>query len=361
MKNKNTLAISLLGILSLGGLGPATFGAALAAPVTTTAATADVVSGAWSGRFDDMIDFTAQLKLQGANVAGTITYLKETYQVGGRWDAAAQRLKLTYKHRNGLVTIAGVVKNGALIGAYDLKGPGALTMKRAGSAASTTAGATATNDFTKATPYVLKGTVKNPAGQPVAGVEVWADNTLYYNMNALGKTDASGHFVIQLPQGQLGTWQAGGRLRTVYQGESIELDLQIDKDDAFTADKGAVRNFTLLTSGPRGNRYWGGTIWPNDGSGYVYERVEYTLTPVGPLVDGTAGQILKRFAKGNIIPDVPLGKYKVTARYLPTDGPERDMQLKSRDADEWDSSVVITFRREPQYGLMADFDIRLPK
>lgn len=213
----------------------------------------------------------------------------------------------------------------------------------------------------QATPYVLKGTVKNAAGQPVAGVEVWADNTLYYNMNVLGKTDANGRFTIALPKGQLGTWQAGGRFKTVYQGEAIELDLQIDDDAAFSADKGAVRHFTLRTSGPRGDRYWGGTIWPNDGSGYTYERVEYTLTPVGPLVDGSAGRTLMRFAKGNIISDVPLGKYKVTARYVPTDGPDVGMQLKARDADAWGTSVVITFRREPQYGLMADFDVRLPR
>jgi hypothetical protein len=137
----------------------------------------------------------------------------------------------------------------------------------------------------------------------------------------------------------------------------------VDNDAAFATDRGAVRNFRLLTSGPRGDHYWGGTVWAYGAyknGNFASKDVEYTLTPVGPLIDGSAGQVLRRRLDGNTITDVPIGRYRVTARYLPQDGPAVDMLLKSPQKDEWASSHVITFRREPQYGVMADLDVSLP-
>lgn len=62
----------------------------------------------------------------------------------------------------------------------------------------------------QATPYIMTGVVKNSAGQPLSGVEVFADNTLslYHNMNALGTTDAQGRYRIELPC-EVGTWRPG--------------------------------------------------------------------------------------------------------------------------------------------------------
>lgn len=357
--NKKTMATGVLTALLVlcGGTGLA--GQTQAAPPAKTA-TADAVSGTWSGKFDDMIDFTARLKLQGSKVTGSVTYLGKTYPVQGEWKAASGRLSFSYQHRNGLVKVVGTVKNGALQGAYDLNGPGTVAMKRA---AGTGQANTSATTFNTPTPYVLKGTVKNPSGRPIPGVEVWADNTLYSNMNALGRTDAQGHFVIELPRDRLGTWHAGARFRTVYDGEAYELDLAVDNDAAFATDKGAVRNFTLLTSGKRGDGYWGGTVWAypsSRGGNFENKDVEVTLTPVGPLLYGSAGQVLKRRMDGNTIPDVPLGKYRITARCVPQGGPAVNMLVKSPQKDEWATSLVVTFRREPQYGVMADFDLSLP-
>ncbi|MFC4637850.1 hypothetical protein [Deinococcus hohokamensis] len=336
-------------------------GGGLAAPSTTAkpaqTAVSNTVNGAWRGTFGP-IEFTATLKLQGTRVSGSVVVLGKMYPVTGEWKAATGRLTWTYRHINGVVRVDGVLKNGVFQGRNVLNGQDTpATMTRSGSPA----GAATPTDVRSPTPYVLKGTVRNAAGQPVPGVDVWADNTLYHNMNVLGRTDAQGQFVLRLPTGQLGTWRAGARFRTVYQNVPFELDLQVNDEAAFSADRGAVRHFTLLTSGPRGDRFWGGTVWPNNGSGYSFGRVEYTFTPVGPLVDGTAGQVLKRFEQHNTIDDIPVGKYRVTARYLPEGGPAQDMQLKSRQGDDWGTSVTITFRREPQYGVMADFDVRLPR
>ncbi len=222
---------------------------------------------------------------------------------------------------------------------------------------------TAATNASTPTPYTMRGTVKNAAGKPLAGVEVWADNTLYYNMNALATTDAQGRYSIPLPHDQPGTWRAGGRFKAKFNGEWFELDLNVDQTAAFPSAAGAVRNFTLVISGEReGGGWYGGMVWPytsGRGGDFEMDQVEFTLTPDGPLIDGSAGKPLKRFVTGPAIQDVPIGRYRVTARYVPKGGPAQAMLLLPRDADDWRSSVTITFRRSPQYGPFADFTVGL--
>ncbi|GHF45563.1 hypothetical protein HNQ07_002280 [Deinococcus metalli] len=214
-----------------------------------------------------------------------------------------------------------------------------------------------------ATPYTMTGTVKNAAGQPIAGAEVWADNTLYYNMNALGTTDAQGRYTIALPRDQIGTWRAGGRVKTKYAGQWYDLSLVPDSGVAFATDAGAVRHFTLRISGerPDGGEY-GGKLYPyfgGAGGDFDMDRVEFTLTPDGPLIDGSAGQVLKRHLDDTMVRDIPIGEYVVTARYVPDGGPARPMVLMGRDESAYSPSTTITFHDSPSYGLFADLTVSL--
>lgn len=217
---------------------------------------------------------------------------------------------------------------------------------------------------TAPTPYTMKGVVKNAAGQPLAGVEVWADNTLGYNQNALGKTDAQGRYSISLPRDQIGTWQAGGKFGRQYHGQWFELSLVVDNDTAFATADGAIRNFTLMTSGEQpGGGYYGGTVWAYlsfGGDEFEMNRVEVTLTPDGPLLDGSAGQTLKRFVKGNLIEDVPIGRYRISAMYRPEGGTPRPMVVMNRSEQEYADSTVVMFEYAPKYGIMAEFNLQLP-
>jgi hypothetical protein len=214
-----------------------------------------------------------------------------------------------------------------------------------------------------ATPYTMSGTVKNAAGQPIAGAEVWADNTLYYNMNALGTTDAQGRYAVALPRDQPGTWRAGGRVKTKYAGEWYDLSLVPDNDAAFATDRGAVRHFTLRISGerPDGGEY-GGKLYPyfgGAGGDFDMDQVEFTLTPAGPLIDGSAGSVLRRHLNDTMVRDIPIGKYVVTARYVPAAGPARPMVLMGRDESSYAPSTTITFHDSPSYGLFADLTVSL--
>ncbi|THF87825.1 carboxypeptidase regulatory-like domain-containing protein [Deinococcus sp. KSM4-11] len=212
------------------------------------------------------------------------------------------------------------------------------------------------------TPYTMTGTVKNAAGQPIAGAEVWADNTLYYNMNALGTTDAQGRYTVALPRDQIGTWRAGGRVRTKYAGQWYDLTLVPDTEAAFATDAGAIRNFTLKISGEiAGGGTYGGKLYPYAGGDGDFDlnRVEFTLTPDGPLIDGSAGSVIRRFLDDRMVRDIPIGKYVVTARYVPPSGPSRPMVLMGRDEDVYSSKTTITFHETPDYGLFADLTVSL--
>ncbi|BDP44026.1 hypothetical protein DAETH_39950 (plasmid) [Deinococcus aetherius] len=220
-----------------------------------------------------------------------------------------------------------------------------------------------TTDPSQPTPYTMKGVVRNASGEPLAGVEVWADNTLYDNMNVLGRTDAQGRYSLSLPRDQLGTWQAGGAFKTVYNGDAYELGMEVDNTASFATDAGAIRNFTVKTSGEKpGGGYYGGTVWVygNYKNGDFKNRyVELTLTPDGPLLDGSTGETLKRFVDGNTVADVPIGRYTVTARYLPEGGAPRNMLVMRQDEDTFAPSTTLMFRKEPKYGVMTDFNLQL--
>jgi hypothetical protein len=133
-------------------------------------------------------------------------------------------------------------------------------------------------------------------GRPLAGVRVYAKNTLLYNTNAIGVTDAQGRYRLDVRE-PMGTWRVTAQLRREYEGHTYTLDLHPENDEPapFAGVDGAVRNFSWRVSGrtPSGG-YYGGRVyvsgipggWMND---VEHEDLELEFTPVGPLIDGSVG------------------------------------------------------------------------
>jgi hypothetical protein len=196
------------------------------------------------------------------------------------------------------------------------------------------------------TPGYVTGTVVDAAGRPLAGVEVYADNTLYYNTNAIGYTDAQGRYRIDVRQ-PIGTWRVGARMRREFNGRTYQFDLHPDVANAFPGVDGAVRNFDwrLIGRTPEGTWYGVATwVYRNWAPGeYVaVEDVEVTFTPVGPLVDGSTGQVGVVRLRGNYINNIPLGRYRVTARWAPQDGrAARPMGVRLRDANAYTDATIL--------------------
>ncbi|MBB6096620.1 hypothetical protein HNR42_000032 [Deinobacterium chartae] len=208
-------------------------------------------------------------------------------------------------------------------------------------------------------PYTMTGTVKNSAGQPVAGVEVFADNTLYYNMNALGKTDAKGRYTIPLPRQELGTWVPGAYVKREYHGVYYEFRLYADDESAFSASKGAVRNFVWRLSGRRGDSYIGSPVYVYTEEGVDLNKLEVTLTPSGPLVDGSAGKaITKRVPQGRVN-DVPVGRYTMTARLLRDGAAPVPLLVSPGHGGQYGPSATTDFEKS-YYGITMEFTVKLP-
>ncbi|MFD0696324.1 stalk domain-containing protein [Paenibacillus sp. GCM10027628] len=169
-------------------------------------------------------------------------------------------------------------------------------------------------------PYVVKGYVRDAKGQPLPGITVFADNTLLYDSNILGVTDDSGHYRIELPQ-MATSWRMGAELTKSFNGKNFSFHLNADADLPLTGSTGAVRNFTW--SKFDGQIYIYPYFSSNDESlpEFNMSDLEVTLTPIGPLLDGSAGKsITKRggpIQGGAGIDQIPIGRYKATARWVP--------------------------------------------
>jgi hypothetical protein len=177
----------------------------------------------------------------------------------------------------------------------------------------------------------VTGTVVDAAAGRSPASRFYADNTLFYNTNAIGYTDAQGRYEIDVRQ-PIGTWRMGAHLKREYNGRTYRFDLHPDNDRAFPGVDGAVRNFDWRLSGetPNGGRYGARAyVYVNEAADRdimtQYKDVEVTFTPVGPLADGSAGRAMTVRLATFRVEDVPLGRYAVTARWVPAGAAPRAM------------------------------------
>ncbi|MCF0071872.1 carboxypeptidase regulatory-like domain-containing protein [Dyadobacter sp. CY261] len=205
------------------------------------------------------------------------------------------------------------------------------------------------------------GKVTDTKGNPIKGVEVVIDNTMFHASYSLGNTDANGNYEIQLPK--VGTFMASAQIVKEYNGRRYEMDLAPDVFEAFSID-GAVRNFQWKLTGerPEGEGFFGATIGVNKAlysSIYDEENIEFTLTPVGNLIDGSKGSTLKMksgkpYSKNyGYLVDIPLGRYEMTAYYNGENG-KTPLKLRNHfSEDEYESTLMIDFDPSTMWGRNA--------
>jgi hypothetical protein len=199
----------------------------------------------------------------------------------------------------------------------------------------------------------VTGKVVDTQGKPLAGVEIVIDNTLFYNTNLLTTTDAKGLYRVKTPNG---SWRASAQVRRAYNGKSYRLDLAPNTTEAFAGDEGAVRNFEWRLSGEKPDNpgaFYGGTVEVSNEIAkgpYDTENIEFTFTPVGPIIDGTPGKtlVLRYDEYYGRIPDVPIGRYRITGVYKPTN---TRLQLRNRVNGSYaaDGAVTMDFYGEIPY------------
>lgn len=213
---------------------------------------------------------------------------------------------------------------------------------------------TSNNDYSKPEKGFAKGRVLDTKGKPIAGAKLYIDNTIYYNSGLSTTTNAEGYYRIQVPQG---SWRVYAEITITYNGRRFKkIELDPDNADSFAGSDGVVRNFQWKLTGEKPEPlvgFYGGlaNLFNNpNGNMYDVENIEFTFTPDGPLIDGSAGAVIKtkcgapRSETYSKINDIPMGRYIVTAKHLPSG---KNLKLSDYSGpDNYSYSLTIEF--EPQ-------------
>lgn len=217
-------------------------------------------------------------------------------------------------------------------------------------------------------PGVMKGRVLDSAGQPLAGVEVVADNTLFYNTNAIGVSDAKGFYRIDVSRPK-GTWNATAQIKRQVSGKPFTFDLHPDNSQVFAGTDGAVRNFTWKLRGkrPDGGNYGSSVLVYGDlGNSFWLDttKVELTLEPVGPLADGSQGQpVVAQVVQtpdGDAVVDIPVARYTISGRYLDPEQGALPLQLRKRYTQQYSPKVELDFESQMPGVNFIEVEVRTP-
>jgi hypothetical protein len=202
-------------------------------------------------------------------------------------------------------------------------------------------------------PHTVLGDIRRLDGSPIPNVAsyrvtVWgttvAAERSTYNLDV----DKDGHFEQLVPDG---LYKVGAIVVVDNAGHRVPVDLVwLDDKEGVnqSSPAGIVRDFRLITTGlkpgadPKRPESYFGAVLRVTGPTYDVQRgqlstrhpggrVRVILTPLGPLVDGTRGEVLTREMDvndanyGGYARGIPPGAYRVTAAVVERDGTVRPL------------------------------------
>ena len=212
----------------------------------------------------------------------------------------------------------------------------------------------------------ILGDVLTLDGRPIPNAApysafVWGITNAGEKLRLLFAVDAKGHYEQKIPDG---LYQIRVTCLVDYGGHRVPIDLVWldDKEGVDQAsDEGIVRDFRMVMTGlkpgadpKRDDAFFGGAFKAN---GPVYQpsigsfsqrhdggKVLFTLTPQGPLIDGTRGEALTLdypttdLDYGSFRRNLPIGVYRVTVMLIDKNGTKRRLGVTrefGKDYLEW--------------------------
>jgi hypothetical protein len=197
-----------------------------------------------------------------------------------------------------------------------------------------------------AEPNMVKGYVKDRQGNPLVGIEIMADNQFAWNNHLVAASDENGYYEISLPEAKT-AYSMVSYYEHEFEGTVLPFNLTPDTENTFGGHVGAVRNFVwddiyAKVTVTLWNSPGGADVWPEHLPEFSEEDVELTLTPLTPFIDGSTGQTITEMGKysprGTGV-DVPIAKYKITARWVPVGIEPMPLLITSYAQNEYAESV----------------------
>ncbi len=204
----------------------------------------------------------------------------------------------------------------------------------------------------------VKGKVTDTKGNPIQGAKIIVDNTIYYNSGTTGITDVNGNYEIAVG---IGSWRVYAEIDITFEGKNFKkLDMHPDRDNAFAGVDGATVNFQWKLEGEKPAPlvgFYGGTAYlyaDSESEIYDSENIEFTFAPIGNLIDGNSGEVIKRKGEQpnsgtySQVVDIPIGKYTVTAKHVPTG---KILKLRTAYEGNYEISMIAGF--EPEFNFCS--------
>lgn len=212
------------------------------------------------------------------------------------------------------------------------------------------------NGAPKAATGIVTGRVTDEQGRPLSNVTVYAGHTVFYNV--IGKTDADGRYTLDLTP-RHGTYTIHAEMSRIHNGVD-KFDLYPEDKSPVSSTESSVRNIVWKKPVNVTATGWDGVggfvdFMPERGAEDYWDvnDVELTLVPVGPLADGSKGGtiVAKAVNFTNVtgiynntgFANVPIGRYKISARYVPANGRPVNLLLTRQKKTAWTKEIETDF------------------
>lgn len=212
-------------------------------------------------------------------------------------------------------------------------------------------------DPEKVTPYVVKGVVRDQAGNPIPNAKVDAHDSVEGGYTS-AITNAEGVYNIRLDPKRVTAYYVVAEHNLSWDGQDWSFALEPDNANHFQADEGAIRNFTWVLEGETkvGVLFHGGeVIVTADLASDPLEpdHIEVDFAPKGPRIDGSPGEpFTMKLSEGAVLSGVALGHYTVTARDVVDPSLEPVLRLYEDDDGSFHPSLDVGFRSEGHSGQL---------
>lgn len=215
-------------------------------------------------------------------------------------------------------------------------------------------------------PYTVTGVVLDTKGQPLEGALIRLRQDFVSGRTEVTSGPDGRYKASSSVQNALASYTIEAFIEVPYNGQTVcqRLGMPNPNDyNSFTLDKGIERNFQWQLTGKVGNydSFLGATLslWRVSSFTDDVKAVELTLTPTGPLIDGSEGSVIvQEVLAGNVqaasLSDVPIGPYKVQVMLIGHDGSRSPINIMTRGYDSYIPEIALEWTSTNTCGFLTD-------